>query len=121
MRLRDITTAQRALLATVSQRISRRLEATFADPVEPDRPNVVIHLRESGRRLVMEVPDTLLIEATSDLVARESFRVRMKARRDRMLFREPPAPLPKRIEAAAQPGFFRSQTGPGRPSSRGRR
>jgi hypothetical protein len=120
VRLRDITTAQRALLAAVSQRISMRLEASFTDPAEIDGPNAAIHLRERGKRLVMEIPETLLIEATSDAAARESFRVRVKARRDRMMFREPPARLPKKIEPAQEPGFFRSG-GPGRPSPRGRR
>jgi hypothetical protein len=121
MRLRDVTTAQRSLLAAVTQRISRRLEATFTDPAELDGPNAAIHLRERGRRLVIEVPEALLIEAITDAVARESLRVRVKARRDRMLFREPPAPLPRKIEAAQQPGFFRSHSGPGRPPPRGRR
>lgn len=121
MRLRDVTAAQRALLAAVSQRISRRLEATFTDPADVDGPNAAIHLRERGKRLVMEIPETLLIEATSDAAARESFRVRVKGRRDRMLFREQPAPLPKRIEPAQEPGFFRRGAGPGRPPPRGRR
>lgn len=121
MRLRDVTTAQRALLAAVSQRISRRLEATFTDPADLDGAYAAIHLRERGRRLVMEVPETLLIEATSDTVARESFRVRVKARRDRMLFREPPARLPKSIEPAQDPAFFRGGAGPRRVPPRGRR
>lgn len=120
MRLRDVTTAQRALLASVSQRISRRLEATFTDPAEIDGPNAAIQLRERGRGLVMEVPETLLIDATNDVAAREAFRVRVKARRDRMLFREPPARLPRKIERAEQPGFFRPSDS-GRPSPRGRR
>ena len=121
MRLRDVTNAQRTLLAAVSKRISRRLEATFTDPAELDGPNAAIHLHERGKRLVMEIPETLLIEATNGPAARESFRVRVKARRDRMLFNEPPAPLPKKIEAAQEPGFFRRSGGPGRPPPRGRR
>jgi len=121
MRLRDITTAQRALLAAVSKKISRRLEASFTDPAELDGPKAAIHLNERGKRLVLEMPETLLIEATSNTAARELFRVRVKAKRDRMLFREPPAPLPKKIEPAQQPGFFGRPGGAGRPPSRGRR
>jgi hypothetical protein len=121
VRVRDTTTAQRALLAAVSNGISRRLEAAFTDPAEPDGPNAAIDLRERGRHMVMEIPETLVIEATSVVAARESFRVRVKGRRDRMLFREPPARLPKRIERAEEPGFFRRQGGPGRPPPRGRR
>jgi hypothetical protein len=121
VRLRDTTAAQRALLAAVTHRISRRLEARFTDSVEADGPNAAIDLRERGKHLVMEIPETLLIEATTDIAARETFRVRVKARRDRMLFREPPARLPKKIETAEEPGFFRRQGGPGRFSPRGRR
>lgn len=120
MRARDVTTAQRALLASVSQRISPRLEAAFTDPASLDGPNAAIDLRERGRHLVMEIPDDLVIEATTGVAARESFRVRVKARRDRMLFREPPAPLPKKIERAQEPGFFGRPGAGGRPS-RGRR
>jgi len=121
VRLRDVTTAQRTLLTAVSQGISRRLEASFTDPADLDGPNAAIHLRERGKRLVMEIPETLVIEATTGTAARESFRVRVKARRDRMLFRAPPAPLPKRIDRAEEPGFFRRSGGPGRPPPRGRR
>ncbi len=121
MRLRDVTTAQRTLLAAVSTRISRRLEATFAEPAEIDGPNAAIHLRERGRRLVVEIPETMLIEATVDTAAREAFRVRLKARRDRMLFREPGPSLPKKIEPAHEPGLGRGGAGPGRFSPRGRR
>jgi len=120
VRVRDVTTAQRALLAAVSQGISTRLEATFTDPSALDGPNAAIDLRERGKHLVMEVPDTLVIQATTGPAARESFRVRVKARRDRMLFRAPPAPLPKKIERAQEPGFFGRPGGQGRPS-RGRR
>src|SRR5439155_378829 len=47
--------------------------------------------------------------------AREALRQRIKATRDRMLFRTPPPPLPKNIAAAGDPAFFRSRgPGPGR-------
>src|SRR5438094_580529 len=47
--------------------------------------------------------------------AREALRQRIKATRDRMLFRAPPPPLPKNIAAAGDPAFFRSRgPGPGR-------
>jgi hypothetical protein len=121
MRLREVTTAQRTLLAAVSHEISRRLEATFTDPAELDGPNAAIHLRERGRGVVMEIPETLLVAATTGTAGRESFRIRVKARRDRMLFREPPPRLPKRIEAIREPGFVSRSSGPGRLPPRGRR
>lgn len=121
MRLQDVTAGQRALLAAVTRQISRRLEAGFTDPADLDGPTVAIHLRERGRRLVIEIPETLLIGATTDAVVRESFRVRVKARRDLMLFRVPPPALPKNIEPAQQPGYFHSPSAPRSSARRGRR
>jgi hypothetical protein len=122
VRLSDITPAHRAMLASLSRHISRRLDAIFTDPQIPDGTNAAISLHERGKRVTMEVPDALVINATTDAVARESFRVRIKARRDRMLFRDPPAPLPKRIERVEQPGYFRSgRDGRGSTPPRGRR
>lgn len=103
MRLRDVTGAQRALLEGVCGQISRRLEAHFTDATELDGPNAAIQLRERGRSLAIEVPESLLIEATTDATAREAFRVRIKARRDRMMYRQQPARLPKKIAPAHDP------------------
>jgi hypothetical protein len=100
------------LLDAVRLQISRRLEAHFTDPTELDGPNTAIQLRERGRNIIVEIPETLLIEATTDATAREAFRVRIKARRDRMMFRQEPARLPKKIAPAHEPFFQRG--GPGR-------
>ena len=96
---------QRALLDAVSRKIARRLEASCTGPADLGRPTAAIHRRERGRRLVMEIPEVLLIGATTDATARESFRVRVKARRDRMSFRgpvnRPGGPEKHRARAAA--------------------
>ena len=99
MRLSDISAVERRLLEELSGRISNRLESVFTD-LPGDGPNIGIVLRERGRRMVMELPGELLQRAHEDAVAREAVRVRIKATRDRMLFRPPPAPLPKRIATA---------------------
>src|SRR5205809_856291 len=63
----------------------------------------------------LEVPAALLRRADAEADAREALRQRIKATRDRMLFRAPPPPLPKNIAAAGDPAFFRSRgPGPGR-------
>jgi len=121
VRLNEVTPAQRTMLASVTQRISRRLDASFTDPHAMDGTNAAILLRERNKSVVIEVPDAVVFDATTDPAARESFRVRIKARRDRMLFRDPPAPLPKRIERAAEPGYFRQGRDGRGPTGRGRR
>ena len=65
----------------------------------------------------MEIPVALLTEAIRDLTAREAVRVRIKTRRDRMLFKAPPSRLPKHIAATAPPSGF----GPMGGGPRGRR
>src|SRR5436189_274144 len=72
----------------------------------PDGPNVGVTLRERRRHVVMEVPGALLAQAADDLSAREMLRVRIKTRRDRMLFQAPPRPLPKNIASTVMPGGF---------------
>jgi hypothetical protein len=69
----------------------------------------------------MEIPAALLMQAAEDLTAREAIRVRIKSRRDRMLFRVRPGPLPKHIATAPTPGFMTFGFGRGRADSRGRR
>jgi hypothetical protein len=116
--LKEITGGQHRMLRELSSRISNRLEAEFS---ELAGPNVGITLRERGKTVVMEVPGALLAQAGTDPTAQEAMRVRIKGRRDRMLFRPPPAPLPKRIEPAGTPGggYFGSRGGGG-PGRRGR-
>ncbi|TMA99863.1 MAG: hypothetical protein E6J57_08775 [Deltaproteobacteria bacterium] len=115
MRLREIGDAQQRLLRELTQRISTRLDAEFTEPVGADSPNIGITLSERGRNGALEVPAALLLRADAEADAREALRQRIKATRDRMLFRAPPPPLPKNIAAAGDPAFFRSRgPGPGR-------
>jgi len=102
--LKDITASHRRLLQELTGRISARLETEFSELPSPDGLNVGIILRERGRHVTMEVPGALLIEAAQDPTAREAIRVRIKGRRDRMLFQAPPSPLPKHIATAPAPG-----------------
>ena len=104
MQLNAITPSHRRLLRELANRISNRLEAEFSEPPGGEGASVGIVLHEDGRRVAIEIPATLLERATGDVTAREEMRVRIKGRRDRMLFREPPRPLPKRIAVAPTPG-----------------
>jgi hypothetical protein len=97
VRVRELTNTHRQLLADVSSRISMRLESVFRDGADPDGPSLGVMLSERGRDVITEVPFAMLDEASRDVTAREALRVRLKARRDRMLFTAPPAPLPKHI------------------------
>ena len=121
MRLRDITAPQQRLLRDLTSRISGGLETEFSNLPGDDGPNVGIILRERRRQIVIEIPATLLLEAAGDLTAREAIRVRIKVRRDRMLFQAPPRPLPKHIAPAATPGSMHFGFGRGPMNRRGRR
>jgi hypothetical protein len=106
MRLREITPAHQRTLRELSARISKGLEAEFSElPVEG--PNVGVRLQERGKKATMEIPGLLLQQAEDDAAARETIRVRIKATRDRMLFKPPPMPLPKKIAAAPDPSSTR--------------
>lgn len=85
------------------------------DAAEVDGPNIGIELRERGHKVSIEVPMALLEQGDSDPAGREALRIRLKVRRDKMLFRAPPTPLSKRIVASAAPSFG------GRPGWGGRR
>ena len=120
MRLKDVTESHRRLLRDLTSRISNALETEFSELPDADGPNVGIILRERRREVIVEIPAALLAEAGGDLAAREAIRVRIKTRRDRMLFKAPPSPLPKNI--ATLPGsmpFGFGRAGGGGP--RGRR
>lgn len=124
MRLKDITPAQQRLLRDLTARISTGLESEFSEVKNGEGPNVGIILRERRKHVAMEIPSALLLQAADDLTAREAIRVRIKTRRDRMLFQAPPSPLPKNITTAPAPGsmsfgFGRGGGGGGGP--RGRR
>jgi hypothetical protein len=120
VRLRDIGDPQRRLLREVAGRISQRLDAEFVEPPGAESANIGVTLRERGQSVLMEIPEALLARAQEEPTAREAFRVRIKATRDRMLFRPPPPPLPKNIAAAGDPAVLRG--GPrGFGGGRGRR
>ena len=104
MHLKDVTASHRRLLQDLTNRISTGLETEFSEAPSPDGPNVGIILRERRRQVTIEVPGALLTEAVHDATAREAIRVRIKGRRDRMLFQAPPTPLPKHIATAPAPG-----------------
>ena len=104
MRLKDVTASHQRLLRDLTGRISNALETEFSELPGADGPNVGITLRERRRHVVMEVPGALLVQAADDPSAREALRVRIKARRDRMMFTPPPSPLPKHIVTAPAPG-----------------
>ena len=113
MRLTELTPSHHRLLRDLAARISNRLETEFSELPGGDGSSVGLILHERGRKVVMEIPGALLVQAGADAAAREAIRVRVKGRRDRMLFRPPPTPLPRNIAAAPAPGggfgFGRSQ------------
>jgi hypothetical protein len=100
VRVRQIGPALQQLLQDVSGQISTRLESTFQDPSDLDGPNVGVALRERGSAVSIEIPFELFARASADPAAREALRVRLKGRRDRMLFRIPPTPLPRNVAPA---------------------
>ena len=108
------------MLAELTGRISNRLAAEFEILVRPESPNVGVTLAERGKRGRLEVPYTLLQEAESDLMARDALRVRIKAARDRMLFRPPPARPRADIAPLGDPAVWHRGTF-GRDGGRGRR
>ena len=121
MRLKDVTASQHRLLRDLTNGISNGLETEFAELPSADGPNVGVILRERRRQVVMEIPAALLMQAAGDLIAREAIRVRIKGRRDRMLFQAPPGPLPKHIATAPAPGSMQFGFGRGGGGGRGRR
>ena len=114
MRLRDVSPAHHRLLASLASGISGRLEAQFVELPNRGDAQIGVAMREGSRRVVIELPLDLLSHAVGDPGGRELLRTRMKARRDRMMFQAPPAPLPKKIAP-----LFNS--GPSRGGFRGRR
>ena len=104
MRLRDVSATHHRLLTSLASAISDRLEAEFVELPVRDDARIGVTLREGQRNVVIELPITLLAQAVDDPVGRELLRTRMKARRDRMMFKVPPAPLPKKIPPLFNPG-----------------
>ena len=104
MRLNEISSTQRRLLSELANGISGRLEAHFVELPGSDDARIGVALHERDRKVVIEVPLAILLQATQDANGREIFRTRIKARRDRMMFRTPPRALPKDIAPLFSPG-----------------
>jgi hypothetical protein len=102
MRLREISPVQHRLLEQLASGISTRLEAQFVELADRDDAHIGVMLKESSRQVVIELPVAML--QAEDLAGREQLRTRMKARRDRMMFKTPPAPLPKNVAPLFHPG-----------------
>jgi hypothetical protein len=115
MRIREIVPSDHELLRVLTARISNRLETSFTELRRPDLPSIGIELRERGKRFVMELPETLLVHAREDRVVRERMRLRIKAQRDRLLFRPTPIDLRSRAVTQAAPAPSGGRDfGPGR-------
>jgi hypothetical protein len=108
MRLGEISSAQRQLLGELASGISDRLEAFFVEVPHPDGVRLGVSLHEGDRRVIIELPVEVLAAAMEGGSGREILRTRMKARRDRMMFRTPPRALPKTIAPLFSPGPPRS-------------
>jgi hypothetical protein len=103
MRLREISPVQHRLLEQLASGISTRLEAQFVELADRDDAHIGVMLKEASRQVVIELPVAMLTQA-DDPGGREQLRTRMKARRDRMMFKTPPAPLPKNVAPLFHPG-----------------
>jgi hypothetical protein len=113
MRLSAVSSSQRRLLAELTNGISSRLEAHFIERPGGDGEQIGVELREGDRKVTIEVPLAVLIHATQDPTGREILRTRIKARRDRMMFRTPPRALPKEIAPMFNPAPPRAGFGRG--------
>jgi hypothetical protein len=98
MRLNEISAQQRRLLSEVSAQISGRLEAHFVELPAADDSHIGIALHQADRKVIIEVPLAILVEALDSANGREVLRTRIKARRDRMMFKGPGRAFPKDIE-----------------------
>lgn len=111
MRLRDVSPAQHRLLADLASGISARLDAAFIELPDRKDAHIGVALREGARNVVIELPVAVLEQAVETPAGRELLRTRMKARRDRMMFKIPAAPLPKKIAPLFSPGPTRGGGG----------
>lgn len=104
MRLSELSASHRRLLSDVVPRISSRLEAHFVELPDADQTHIGIALHEGTRGVTIEMPLAVLIEALESANGREVLRTRIKARRDRMMFKTPARALPKNIAPLFHPG-----------------
>ena len=108
------------MLAKLSGRISTRLKAEFEKRGRPESLNIGVTLEERGKSGRLDVPYAMLQQAEVDPTARDALRVRIKAARDRMLFRPPPARPRTDIAPLGDPAVW-NRGNFGRGSGRGRR
>jgi len=108
------------MLAELTGRISNRLDAEFEKSSSPESANIGVMLRERGKSGRLEIPLVLIREAESDVTVRDGLRVRIKAARDRMLFRPPPTRPRTDIKPLGDPAQWNRGTF-ARGSGRGRR
>ena len=120
MRADVITASQRRMVEALIGRISDRLATEFQKSPNPDSMNVCVTLKERGKSGRMEIPYELLLQAESDLRVHDMLRVRIKAARDRMLFRPPPPRPQSDIQPLGDPASDR-RGGFNRGGYRGRR
>ena len=120
MHLDAIAAAQRRLRAELTGRISTWLAAACEKQLRPESLNVGVTLQERGKHGRLDIPHALLQEAESDRTARDALRVRIKAARDRMLFRPPPARPRADIAPPSDPAMW-NRGNFGRGGGRGRR
>ncbi len=86
-------------------RISSRLEARVVPGDAASDSHVVVALQERGVGVSIDVPVTMLNDAYDDPTARHALQIRIKGRRDRMLFRVPDnAARSRAIETMPLPG-----------------
>jgi hypothetical protein len=102
--LSEIALAHRRLLAELASQISNRLEADFVLLPNGNGDHLGVALHEGDRKVVIEIPIALLIGAMETPSGREALRTRIKARRDRLMFRVAPRALPKKISPMFSPG-----------------
>jgi hypothetical protein len=95
VRLDAITAAQHCLLAELTDAFRPGARPSARSGSAPESLNVGVTLQERAKHGRLEIPYALLQEAESDRTARDALRGRIKAARDRMLFRPPPPARPR--------------------------
>ena len=103
MRLKEIDVPHQRVLRELTRKVSQQLTSEFTNLPGEDGPNIGVQLREDGRTVVIQIPATLLQQATDDMTSREAVRQRIKSRRDRMLFRADPIALEQHPPARSRP------------------
>ena len=104
VRLNELSPSHRRLLSEIVSQISDRLEGHFVELPSSVDAHIGVALHEGDRKVVIELPLAVLLQAAEDPSGREILRTRIKGRRDRMMFRTPPRALRKDIAPLFNPG-----------------